>query len=53
MLEIMCKERGCKFYNVPLSLAGDQGAMIAWEGYLRRKQFGDMEVNPHWRADEV
>jgi len=53
MLEIMCKERGCKFYNVPLSLAGDQGAMIAWEGYLRRKQFGDIEVNPHWRIDEV
>lgn len=53
MLEIMCKERGCKFYNVPLSLAGDQGAMIAWEGYLRRKEFGDEEVKPHWRIDEV
>ncbi|MFH0701816.1 MAG: KEOPS complex N(6)-L-threonylcarbamoyladenine synthase Kae1 [Candidatus Woesearchaeota archaeon] len=53
MLEIMCKERGCNFYNVPLSLAGDQGAMIAWEGYLRRKESGDMEVNPHWRIDEV
>ncbi|MFA6461815.1 MAG: KEOPS complex N(6)-L-threonylcarbamoyladenine synthase Kae1 [Candidatus Woesearchaeota archaeon] len=53
MLEIMCKERGCKFYKVPLDLAGDQGAMIAWEGYLRRKQFGDIEVNPHWRSDEV
>ncbi len=53
MLEIMCRERGCKFYNVPLSLAGDQGAMIAWEGYLRRKQFGDEEINPHWRIDEV
>ncbi|MBI4983018.1 UGMP family protein, partial [Candidatus Woesearchaeota archaeon] len=23
MLEIMCQERGCKFYKVPLSLAGD------------------------------
>lgn len=53
MLEIMCKERGCKFYKVPMSLAGDQGAMIAWEGYLRRKEFGDIKVRPHWRIDEV
>ncbi len=53
MLSIMCKERGATFYKVPLDLAGDQGAMIAWEGYLRRKEFGDIEVNPHWRIDEV
>lgn len=53
MLQIMCKERGCKFYKVPISLAGDQGAMIAWEGYLRRKQSSDIEVRPHWRIDEV
>ncbi len=53
MLEIMCQERGCKFYKVPMSLAGDQGAMIAWEGYLRRKESGDIEVNPHWRIDQV
>ncbi len=53
MLDIMCKERGAKFYQVPMNLAGDQGAMIAWEGFLRRKESGDMEINPHWRADEV
>ena len=53
MLEIMCKARGAKFYNVPISLAGDQGAMIAWEGYLRKDDMLEMEVNPHWRADEV
>lgn len=53
MLEIMCLERGAKFYKVPLDLAGDQGAMIAWEGYLRKDHYGDMEINPHWRADEV
>lgn len=53
MLTIMCKERGATFYKVPMSLAGDQGAMIAWEGYLRRKESGDVEVNPHWRVDEV
>tara|TARA_Y100000310_G_scaffold63783_1_gene59223 strand:- start:309 stop:1259 length:951 start_codon:yes stop_codon:yes gene_type:complete len=53
MLEIMCQERGAKFYKVPMNLAGDQGAMIAWEGYLRREESGDMKVNPHWRVDEV
>ena len=53
MLELMCKERGAKFYKVPMDLAGDQGAMIAWEGFLRKDSYGDIEVNPHWRADEV
>ena len=53
ILDIMCKERGAKFYKVSMDLAGDQGAMIAWEGYLRQNQSGDMAVNPHWRADGV
>ncbi|HIJ10646.1 TPA: UGMP family protein, partial [Candidatus Woesearchaeota archaeon] len=53
MLDIMCKERNAVFYNVPMSLAGDQGAMIAWEGFLRQKEYGDIEVKPHWRADDV
>ena len=53
MLELMCKERGARFHQVPMDLAGDQGAMIAWEGFLRKEDYGDIEVNPHWRADEV
>lgn len=53
MLEIMCNERGAEFYKVPLDLAGDQGAMIAWEGFLRKEQYGDEEVKTNWRADEV
>jgi glycoprotease/Kae1 family metallohydrolase len=53
MLDIMCKERGAKFYKVPMDLAGDQGVMIAWEGFLRKETHGDIEVNAHWRADEV
>ena len=53
MLNIMCKERGAKFFKVPMDLAGDQGAMIAWEGFLRQKESGDIEVKPHWRTDEV
>lgn len=53
MLDIMCQERKAKFYNVPMNLATDNGAMIAWEGYVRREQYGDLEVKPHWRIDEV
>ncbi len=53
MLNIMCQERGAKFYKVPMDLAGDQGAMIAWEGFLRKDETGDIQVNPHWRTDEV
>jgi glycoprotease/Kae1 family metallohydrolase len=53
MLDIMCKERDAKFYKVPMDLAGDQGAMIAWEGFIRKDESGDVEVNPHWRTDEV
>ncbi len=53
MLDIMCKEREAVFYKVPSDLAGDQGAMIAWEGFLRKEMYGDIEVKPHWRADEV
>ena len=53
MLNVMCKERGAKFYKVPMDLAGDQGAMIAWEGFLRKNEIKEMEVDAHWRADEV
>jgi glycoprotease/Kae1 family metallohydrolase len=53
MLNIMCQERGARFFKVPMSLAGDQGAMIAWEGFLRKDESGDLEVKPHWRTDEV
>ncbi len=53
MLRIMCEERGAAFYLVPMELATDNGAMIAWEGFLRKDQSGDIAVKPHWRADEV
>ncbi len=53
MLDVMCSEREAKFFKVPMNLAGDQGAMIAWEGYLRKENYGDVEVIPHWRTDEV
>lgn len=53
MLSIMCQERSAKFFNVPIDLAGDQGAMIAWEGFLRSGTYGDIAVRPHWRVDDV
>lgn len=53
MLETMCKERDATFFKVPMSLAGDQGAMIAWEGFLRKDNHPDMQVNCKWRTDEV
>ncbi|MBT6761661.1 tRNA (adenosine(37)-N6)-threonylcarbamoyltransferase complex transferase subunit TsaD [archaeon] len=53
MLNTMCKERNATFYNVPIDLAGDQGAMIAWEGFLRKDNHPEMEVNCKWRTDEV
>ncbi|MBI2666225.1 tRNA (adenosine(37)-N6)-threonylcarbamoyltransferase complex transferase subunit TsaD [Candidatus Woesearchaeota archaeon] len=53
MLDIMCKERGAKFFKVPLELVRDNGAMIAWEGFLRKDTSGDIEINPHWRINEV
>jgi tRNA A37 threonylcarbamoyltransferase TsaD len=53
MLKIMCKERGATFFKVPMPLAVDNGAMIAWEGFLRKDESREMEVNPHWRVDEV
>lgn len=53
MLQQMCEDRGATFHNVPMALARDNGAMIAWEGYLRRDESGDIKVNPHWRVDEV
>ena len=53
MLDVMCKEREARFYKVPAELAKDNGAMIAWEGYIRRKESGDIGIKPHWRIDEV
>jgi len=56
MLEIMCAERGAKFYPVPLQYAGDQGVMIAWQGVLQKDETIDPEtanIYPYQRTDEV
>lgn len=61
MLDIMCKERNAKFYSVPLSLAGDQGAMIAWLGIIMfksghkilAKNLDNADFDPLERVDDV
>ncbi len=57
MLEIMCKERGAKFFTVPRDLSGDNGAMISWTGILAylsgEKPAKKAETNSRWRTDEV
>lgn len=57
MLEIMCRERGAKFFAVPKEYAGDNGAMISWAGILAyksgQKPVKKAETNSRWRTDEV
>jgi len=58
MLDSMCRERGAKFYPVPLIYCGDNASMIAWQGILeytatKRTEDFDVDFNPAWRIDEV
>jgi len=58
MCSIMCKERKAKFY--PIENKGvllDNGAQIAWEGILERKNatkdLDSIDIKPKWRTDQV
>ena len=61
MLDGMCKARKAVFKPVPLQYCGDQGAMIAWQGYLEFKNGGlmkaklpaEIDVWQHERVDEI
>lgn len=61
VLSIMCKERNAKFEVVPVEWAGDQAAMIAWNGILEYKknkehynalEINKIDINPKWRIDD-
>ena len=62
MLEIMCKERSCKFEVVPMRWSGDNASMIAWTGildYKKNKKYYEnldikkiIDINPKWRIDD-
>ncbi len=41
MAEEMCKIRGAKYKSFPMEYAMDNGAMIAWEGFLKRQENRD------------
>ena len=61
MCEIMCKERGAKFFTVPNSLLVDNGAMIAYLGEImfkseikfEGKKAQELDILPRERTDDV
>ena len=55
MLNIMCKERGASLFTCPKQFAGDNGAMIAYTGYLMHKADikTGIDICQKWRVDEV
>ncbi|MBN2203130.1 MAG: N(6)-L-threonylcarbamoyladenine synthase Kae1 [Candidatus Aenigmarchaeota archaeon] len=55
MLNIMCEERGAKFFVVPMKYSGDNGSMIAVTGsiYNRPIEIENSDVRQKWRVDEV
>ncbi len=57
MCEIMCKERNAKFYCPERAVLVDNGAMIAWQGIIQKKNATkdliSIDILPKWRTDEV
>lgn len=58
MLKIVAEEHDARFCVVPLKLAADNGAMIAWTGILAYKSgistaLDESFVNVKWRLEEV
>jgi glycoprotease/Kae1 family metallohydrolase len=51
MAKEMCKARGSKYDSFPIELAMDNGAMIAWQGYINRqsakKNIKDLKPMPY------
>ncbi len=53
----VAKRHNAQFHRVSPSLAGDQGAMIAWTGLLQYQagdslQVAESHILPRWRTDE-
>ena len=54
MGERMCTERNAKFASIPMEFAGDNGAMIAYTGYLMRNyKQKDLDIRSRFRTDAV
>jgi universal protein Kae1 len=58
MIRDIAEDHGASPYVVPIKLAQDNGAMIAWTGIIAykagyRTPVDDSHVNPNWRMDQV
>lgn len=53
MLKLMAGHHEASFRFPKLEYCGDNGAMIAWTGYLSKKHNKTADINPRWRTDEV
>ncbi|MHA1456731.1 MAG: KEOPS complex N(6)-L-threonylcarbamoyladenine synthase Kae1 [Promethearchaeota archaeon] len=58
MIKSICEDHDTRYEVVPLKLAGDNGAMIAWTGILRFKSEGGFDlsqtnINPKERMDNI
>jgi N6-L-threonylcarbamoyladenine synthase/N6-L-threonylcarbamoyladenine synthase/protein kinase Bud32 len=58
MLNIMCKERGARFFLPPKKFMGDNGSMIAYTGLIMLKSgsvttLAESKVRPGYRTDDV
>jgi glycoprotease/Kae1 family metallohydrolase len=58
MLNIMCEERGAKFFWPPRKFMGDNGSMIAYTGLVMLKSgavtpLAESKVRPGYRTDDV
>ncbi len=52
MGKMMCGERGSSFARIPMEYAGDNGAMIAYTGYLMRDYDRQLpQPKPNFRTD--
>ncbi len=54
---VMCEERGAKLFVPPNEFLVDNGAMIAWQGILQKKQatrdYDSLKILPYQRTDDV
>ncbi len=58
MLQVVADEHSAKFASVPKQYAGDNGAMIAYNGLLllktgNRISLSESRIQPKWRLDQV
>jgi N6-L-threonylcarbamoyladenine synthase len=58
IIRVIAEEHGAEPFVVPIKLAADNGAMIAWTGILAytagvRTPIEVSHVNPSWRMDQV